>query len=391
MPTTDKPTDERLARLRQHLQWALEVEHFTIPPYLCALYSIPEGTNSVATSILQSVVMEEMLHMAQVANLLNAVGGSPQVIAPNYPAPLPHITLQFPQGADNTQSIPLQKFSREAIDVFMEIEKPAVGENPPASAAVHTIGEFYAAIRTELEDLLQGANKLQKDEVFSGNPAWQIGPEYYYGGAGKLLRVRNFEDAQLAIEEIVDQGEGLHGDVFEERLKQAVVFRKVSRRMQADDRFSYVHDCPRTQGDGQSIPAHYFRFKELSVGRYYQGADESDTPTGPVLPVQWDAVYNMRPSPKAIDYQPGTPIRQKIDEFNRCYTRFCQLLQNCFSGQPELMNKTPVGMFDIKHRSLELMRIADDPGQYSSLHAAAGAGGAPDQTVGPSFEYVVPQ
>ena len=26
--------------LRQHLQWALELEHSTIPPYLCALYSI---------------------------------------------------------------------------------------------------------------------------------------------------------------------------------------------------------------------------------------------------------------------------------------------------------------------------------------------------------------
>src|SRR5947208_16921497 len=26
--------------LREHLQWAIELEHFTLPPYLCALYSL---------------------------------------------------------------------------------------------------------------------------------------------------------------------------------------------------------------------------------------------------------------------------------------------------------------------------------------------------------------
>ena len=28
--------------LHEHLQWAIELEHATIPPYLCALYSIKE-------------------------------------------------------------------------------------------------------------------------------------------------------------------------------------------------------------------------------------------------------------------------------------------------------------------------------------------------------------
>ena len=26
--------------LREHLQWAIELEHSTIPPYMCALYSL---------------------------------------------------------------------------------------------------------------------------------------------------------------------------------------------------------------------------------------------------------------------------------------------------------------------------------------------------------------
>lgn len=34
-----------LESLREHLQWAIELEHSTIPPYLGALYSIEPGRN----------------------------------------------------------------------------------------------------------------------------------------------------------------------------------------------------------------------------------------------------------------------------------------------------------------------------------------------------------
>lgn len=61
--------------LREHLQWAIELEHFTLPPYLCALYSLDAGRNPEATEVLASVLVEEMLHMTLAANLLNAVGG----------------------------------------------------------------------------------------------------------------------------------------------------------------------------------------------------------------------------------------------------------------------------------------------------------------------------
>ena len=40
--------------LREHLQWAIELEHATLPPYLCALYSIKPGTNRGATEVLTS-------------------------------------------------------------------------------------------------------------------------------------------------------------------------------------------------------------------------------------------------------------------------------------------------------------------------------------------------
>jgi hypothetical protein len=72
---------ETLESLREHLQWAIALEHATLPPYLCALYSI-KGNNEEAAEVLRSVFMEEMLHMTPAANILNAVGGEPEVDAP---------------------------------------------------------------------------------------------------------------------------------------------------------------------------------------------------------------------------------------------------------------------------------------------------------------------
>ena len=73
-----------LDELKAHLQKAIEVEHSTIPPYLCALYSIKDGHNQEAAQIIKSVVLEEMLHMILAANVLNAIGGEPILTHPKF-------------------------------------------------------------------------------------------------------------------------------------------------------------------------------------------------------------------------------------------------------------------------------------------------------------------
>ena len=55
----------------------MELEHATIPPYLTALYSIHPTPTPTPPHILRVVAVEEMLHLTLVANVLNAVGGSP--------------------------------------------------------------------------------------------------------------------------------------------------------------------------------------------------------------------------------------------------------------------------------------------------------------------------
>src|SRR5215471_9110418 len=93
--------------LREHLQWAIALEHATIPPYLCALYSIRDGHNEEAAEVIRSVFMEEMLHLTLAANILNAVGGEPRIdtpaMLPSYPMYLPHSNRAF--------LVSLQKFS----------------------------------------------------------------------------------------------------------------------------------------------------------------------------------------------------------------------------------------------------------------------------------------
>lgn len=98
----------------------MQLEHATIPPYLLALYSIHPGSNNEASQILRVVVVEEMLHMTLAANVLNAVGGTPNLSAkgfvPLYPTGLPDGEKDF--------EVSLSRFSKSALDTFLKIERP---------------------------------------------------------------------------------------------------------------------------------------------------------------------------------------------------------------------------------------------------------------------------
>src|SRR5262249_50579132 len=104
------------------LQIAIELEHSTIPPYLTAYYSIKPGSNVEVARLSYSVVIEERLHMAQMCNLLVAVGGRPRIghprFVPRFPGPLPG-------GLRVGLTVRLRRCSIEQIrDVFLPIEQP---------------------------------------------------------------------------------------------------------------------------------------------------------------------------------------------------------------------------------------------------------------------------
>ncbi len=376
------PTINTLDSLRRHVQYALAVEHFTVPPYLCALYSIPEDTNREATSVIQSVVMEEMLHMVLVANLLNAIGGKAKLnhpsFIPTYPNYLPHSARDF--------QVSLGKFSRSAIATFMRIERPEKTDAPPEGDYFHSIGQFYAAVRDGLKYLVDQEQKHGGERVFSGDSALQITREYYYGGAGVITVIKDLETAEHAIREIVDQGEGRPGEVFNDDndkevrgpgMRQPDQLEPTRQEPAGTHAGGYLEAQHHKNFSGEEEPAHYYRFQELFEERYYQAGDTPETgPRGPELPLLWDNVYNMRSNSKASDYAEGSQIRRKLDGFNHCYMRLLDGLQSAFCGKPAEIVRAVSLMYEVKERAVELMRIPSGDG---------------DTTVGPSFEYVPPK
>jgi CDGSH-type Zn-finger protein len=334
-----------VAALRTHLQWAIELEHATLPPYLCALYSIKPGHNKEAAEVIHSVFMEEMLHLTLAANLLNAVGGKPELDKPSilaeYPTFLPHSNQAF--------VVPLVKFSREALDVFMQIEKPGEHEGLPEDDNYETIGQFYASIEEALSRL---CDDLGEEAVFSGDPARQITDDLYYGGSGKIIAVTDLASARAALEEIVEQGEGLqHQTIWD------------------GDR-NMFH--PEREEVG-----HYFRFHEIAVGRRYQRGDTPQSgPSGASFEVDWDAVYDMKPNPRSADHAAGSAIRNRMDDFNRTYSGILHLLQESFNGKRQLLLVATGAMYELKQQAIQLMQLPTGDGET---------------TAGPSFEYVPPE
>jgi hypothetical protein len=140
------------------LQSALQLEFATIPPYLAAAFSLT--ANRKIYQLILRVAVEEMLHMTAVANLMNAIGIAPNVVAavPNYPYDL--TVLDPPLRLD------LRSFSFDLVEkLFMSIEAPEERVEFPAALVEvrpRTIGQFYAGIieiieRDTIPDLFKNA------------------------------------------------------------------------------------------------------------------------------------------------------------------------------------------------------------------------------------------
>lgn len=237
-PTTVAPPRARietLESLREHLQWAVELEHATLPSYLCALYSLDPERNPDAVQVVSSVFVEEMIHLALAANLLNAVGGRPRLdtpeMLPRYPRRLPH--------GDHSLELSLVPFGPEALEMFLRLEQPAPPSAPAEGDDYETIGQFYDAIEQALRHLCA---ELGEREVFSGDPSRQVTADHFSHTAGRLNRVDDLDTALAALKEIVEQGEGTaRGEVWD------------------GDQDIFHPD--------RDAVAHYYRFVELKLGR----------------------------------------------------------------------------------------------------------------------------
>ncbi len=281
------------------LQIAIGVEFGTLPPYLYASFSIPQGQNLQAAGRIRSVLLQEMIHMCLACNILNALGGDPVLTPPVYPGPLPG-DIGPPGG--KPLIIHLLPFSEAAMKQGMDIEQP---EDPPdfpihtmlaAAPAVPqtvTIGQFYMALDLFLSKLPASAwtaNRHQLDDS-----------QFF---AGQIFAVNNYDDAHRAIQDIISEGEG----------------------------------TPKSPLDFQDQLAHYYRFGECFKDLVLTKAD---TPLGyqwgpEKLGVDWSAVY-----PQAAQ-----------QACNHAYSQMVDALQHAVTGKAAQLGHAVRFMFDLRMAAL---------------------------------------
>jgi hypothetical protein len=347
--------DQKKDELGHLLQTAMRLEWSTIPPYMVALLSIRKEANRVVANVIRSVMMEEMLHMVMVGNLMSSIDRPVQLGAedrPEYPLRLKFEGKEF---ADRKFDINLAAFSKSTIDTFLQIELPASLLTPQLALADAivvpgvTIGVFYQRIIDDLESLCK---EFTEERVFTGERRRQIGEQYYWSGEGKPIEIVDLESARRALDVVIHQGEGATDSI------------------NAEDA---------TYFDDIGSVAHYFRFKEIAVGRFYRKDDKpQNPPSGETFPVDYTAVYPIKSNPRQTDYAEGSRLSVLNQEFNEQYSRMVGQLETAFNGTPFALYDAIIdGMRVLAPIAVEMMStpIDNDP---QGRHGA------------PSFEWVEP-
>ncbi|PWT77687.1 MAG: hypothetical protein C5B58_16415 [Acidobacteria bacterium] len=180
-----------IADLKAALQTSIQLEFSTIPPYLCAEWSIDFNNDpDDVTSMIHGIVVQEMFHFALAGNILSAIGGTPAIAHPDFLLTYP--TNSLPGDIQQNLAVDLQPLSLDQLQVFMQIEYP---EFPPVALRarrVATIGAFYEAISTAFSAI---------------EPA--IDPNaHYVAYGGSVGQIRTIDDALAAIGRIKQEGEG---------------------------------------------------------------------------------------------------------------------------------------------------------------------------------------
>jgi hypothetical protein len=275
-----------------------------------------------------------MLHLSLAANVLNAVGGIPDLtrsdFVPSYPTYLPDGEEEF--------VVNLAAFSKDSVASFLKIERPrkpqrgdrlvsrqsrtqgflVALEGLPPDTHFYSIGEFYDAI-------LDGLRQLYEEHgaaIFCGDPRRQIGPEHYYSGGGTLYPVTGIETAVRALQFIIEQGEGYTESVFD--------------------------------ADGEL--AHYYRFEQLILGQYYQMGDKAGAPSGPHFDAEWDETFRLLPNARLSDYPAGSELQAAAAAFCSEYGTLLGRLSRAFCGEPGLLDQATTSMFALKQLANALVR-----------------------------------
>ena len=347
---------------REHL-WNLliqasQIEHLIMCQYLYASFSLKTGPDEGLTAeqagaiarwreVLTGIAIEEMLHLALVANVMTAIGAAPSLSRPNFPRRSEYL----PPGVQ----FALLPFGDAALTHFLYLERPEGMERadaegflpgpPPDPVATDelmprlqdfaTVGHLYRGIEEGLSRL---AERLGERVLFAGPTRAQATPDLFHWP--QLIAVTGLASARAAIDEIIEQGEG-------------------------------------ARGDWQS--AHYGRF--LGIWEEYQSLRKQDPdfePARPVIPAFTRQPFDIaEPQPLLTD-----PVTRRVAEsFNLAYEVLLQLLTRFFTHTDE----TDEQLGSLVESAFGLMAGVMRP-LAGALTAMPAGPEHPGRTAGPTFE-----
>lgn len=268
------------ADLQAALQLAMQLEFSTIPPYLCAQWSINGGNDGSGDpndveGMIGDIVVQEMYHFALAGNMLSAIGGTPSIANPSFVPAYP--THVLPGDIAQKLAVDLLPLSDNQLEVFMQIEYPEfqpVGLSLLAQGPA-TIGDFYDTISRGFTTV---------------NPT--ILPKANFVNMGEAVQITSIADALAAIARIKGEGEGTPGSP----------------------------DQP--PADGTQL-AHYYVFKEILLGKtFVQSAG------------QWSFTDPAIKFPNVLNFSQSTITPSPSIAFNQALSQLLSGLQTCWtSGQ----------------------------------------------------------
>jgi hypothetical protein len=205
--------------LHRHLQHALDLELWTIPLYLTALFSIRDLPKTKhehfpeVAKLIFSVVLQEMLHAEIVCNLSSALGYSPKFKCPVYDEskgiPFIHPPQHLLPDDLKGYQVKLQGLNKESLKLFCAIELPHPREEIvwEHKSKYNSIAELYEALRSGIISLW---NTCYVGE--SNNTKQKNNFKEYHNQHGKKpgfsIIINSPEAALKGIEAIIEQGEG---------------------------------------------------------------------------------------------------------------------------------------------------------------------------------------
>ena len=325
--------------LQQQLQNAIQLEFATIPPYITTLYSIKEGTNEEIHKRIRSIVIQEMQHLTQAANILIAIGGKPKIdgkeYAPNYPGFLPG-------GVLPNLKITLEKLSIQYVkDVLMGIEVPhnISLDSDHEEIFNDTIGQFYKEIEVCIDHL--------KDDIFKdSNVAHQIMWPWNAPTVGRVLIVNDYHTAIKAIQHIVEQGEGA---------------------------------SPLDPSMGNSVTtapffSHFYNFEEIVCQKHLVlNSDDRFCFNGDNIPFSSSEVWPMQSNPGKTKVPQNSKCYIAARSFHYAYRALLRKLQEVFDGDTHGLKDAIAIMYTLAVHGHKTMRTKLEDNS--------------DETCGPVWDY----